>query len=57
LLWTHRPWKWFVTIFFIPRLTTPKFDIPPLWFLELSVEPRGIKKNLNKPLWWTYNIS
>jgi hypothetical protein len=43
------------TIFFIPRLTTRKFDIPPLWFLELS--SRGIQKNLNKPLWWTYNIS
>ena len=24
--------------FFIPRLTTRKFDIPPFWFLELSVE-------------------
>ena len=55
LLWTHSAMNLVCYDFFYPSTDNTK-----IWHSSLVVfrdVSRGIKKNLNKPLWWTYNIS
>ena len=54
---SHRPWIMIVVCY---DFFYPSTDNTKIWHSSLVVfivVSRGIKKNLNKPLWWTYNIS